>query len=431
MQQQSLRDLTYYRADLAQIAPLSREEEVGLVGNLRLARTGALPVSQGTQARHRLVEGNQYLVVFLALRVHRHFRRQGLEDLIQEANLSLLEATEQCPYRTETFSGYASLAIRRGFARACCHDLPVYVSLDILHRLYKRKELRELALFHAASLDQPVEAQGETPLAETLAAPPLTLSNRADDSEKTALVQQLLAGLTEQQRQVVCLRFGLDPEDGREWSLAEIAGRLNLPESNVTQTLKRALVACRRLYEQQVPQQEYGSTLHTPYRYQEPRNERMAHKRLEQFQKLEEAALALRAQGKPIGAKRLAALAHVDDRVAAEYVRMHQDEAYEHVQQRAEQERLEEASALLQTQGRPVTLNRLCQLTGVGIKSASTFLHAKAGNAQERLATAYAQLQAGGVKTIGRKRLAQAAQVSQNRAGRFLRKRQVTATVLG
>jgi hypothetical protein len=179
-----------------------------------------------------------------------------------------------------------------------------------------------------------------------------------------------------------------------------------------------------------VCQQEQGN-LHAPYRYQEPRDERMAHKRLEQFQKLEEAALALRAQGKPIGAKRLAALAHVDDRVAAEYVRTHRDEAYERVQQQAEQERLEEASALLQAQGRPVTLNRLCQLTGVGIKSASMFLHARAGNAQERLETAYAQLQARGVKTIGRKRLAQAAQVSQNQAERFLRKQQAASNYLG
>ncbi len=429
MQQQSLHDLAYYRTDLARIAPLSREEEAGLVGLLRLARTDTLPAPLATAARHRLVEGNQYLVVFLALRVHTHFRRQGLEDLIQEASLSLLEATEQCPYRTETFSGYASLAIRRGFARACCHDLPVSVSLDILHHLYKRRELRELVPFHAASLDHPVEEQGETPLAETLAASPLTLSTREDDPEKTALVQRLLAGLTEQQRQVVRLRFGLDPDDGREWSLAEIAERLNIPESNVSQTLKRALAACRRLYKQQVCQQEQGN-LHAPYRYQEPRDERMAHKRLEQFQKLEEAALALRAQGKPIGAKRLAALAHVDDRVAAEYVRTHRDEAYERVQQQAEQERLEEASALLQAQGRPVTLNRLCQLTGVGIKSASMFLHARAGNAQERLETAYAQLQARGVKTIGRKRLAQAAQVSQNRAERFLRKQQAAAAVL-
>lgn len=114
MQQQSLRDLAYYRADLARIARLSREEEVELVGRLRLARMDTFPAPLATAAKHRLVEGNQYLVVFLALRVHTHFRRQGLEDLIQEASLSLVEATEQCPYTTETFSGYASLAIRRG-----------------------------------------------------------------------------------------------------------------------------------------------------------------------------------------------------------------------------------------------------------------------------------------------------------------------------
>jgi RNA polymerase sigma factor (sigma-70 family) len=339
----TLSDLVYYRADLRRIAPLTREEEALLVGQLRLARQGLLPAQLARQARQRLVEGNQSLVVFLARKYHASFRRLDLEDLIQEGNLALVQATERCPYRGETFSGYASLAIREGFAYARCHDWPIYLSREVLAGLYQRGELNDHPLLHACSLDHPVQ-QGEdqAPLAETIAAPPLLLTSNMDDAAKTRLVEMLLEGLTEQQRQVLRLRFGLDPADQREYPLAEIAERLKLPETNVSQTLKRALAACRRLY----AQQGQGSSPRTPYRYQEARDERMAHKRLEQFQKLEEAALALRAQGKPIGAKRLAALAHVDDRVAAEYVRTHRDEAYERVQQQAEQEWLEEASAL-------------------------------------------------------------------------------------
>ena len=419
----TLSDLTYYRADLRRIAPLTREEEALLVGQLRLARQGLLPAQLTRQARQRLVEGNQPLVVYLARRYHASFRRLDLEDLIQEGNLALLQATERCPYRGETFSGYASLAIREGFAYARCHDWPIYLSRDVLAGLYQRGEMKDNALLHACSLDHPVqEGEDRAPLAETLAAPPMLLAPNMEDAAKTRLVEMLLAGLTEQQRQVLRLRFGLDPADQREYPLAEIAERLDLPETNVSQTLKRALAACRRLYAQQVRQQGQGRSPHAPYRYQEACNERMAHKRLEQFQKLEEAAATLRAQGKHIGAKRLAALAHVDDRVAREYVRTYRDEAYEQMQHQAEQQRLEEAYASLEAQGMPMTLDRLCQLASVGVKTASVFLQAKAGNDRERLAAAYAQLQ--GLKKIGRRRLAQAAQVSEHRAELFLRERQ-------
>jgi len=363
-----LSDLVYYRADLRRIAPLTREEESLLVGQLRLARQGLLPAQLARRARQRLVEGNQPLVVYLARKYHASFRRLDLEDLIQEGNLALVQATERCPYRGETFSGYASLAIREGFAYARCHDWPIYLSRDVLSGFHQRGEIEDNALLHACSLDHPVQ-------------------------------------------------------EGKDRApLAEIAERLDLPETNVSQTLKRALVACRRLHAQHVRQQGQGHTPRAPHRYQEARNERMAHKRLEQFQKLEEAALALRAQGKHIGAKRLAAAAHVDDRVAREYVRTHRDEAYEQAQRQAEQQRLEEAYASLEAQGMPQTLDRLCQLASVGVKTASVFLQAKAGNDRERLAAAYAQLQ--GLKKIGRRRLAQAVQVSEHRAEIFLRERQ-------
>ncbi len=417
----TLSDLVYYRADLRRIAPLTREEEALLVGQLRLARQGLLPAQLARQARQRLVEGNQSLVIYLARKYHASFRRLDLEDLIQEGNLALVQATERCPYRGETFSGYASLAIREGFAYARCHDWPIYLSRDVLSGFHQRGEIEDNALLHACSLDHPVqEGEDRAPLAETLAAPPTLLAPNMDDAAKTRLVEMLLAGLTEQQRQVLRLRFGLDPADQREYPLAEIAERLNLPETNVSQALKRALAACRRLY----AQQGQGRSPRAPHRYQEARDERMAHKRLEQFQKLEEAALALRAQERHLGAKRLAALAHVDDRVAREYVRTHRDETYEQVQHQAEQQRLAEAYASLEAEGIPQTLDRLCQRASVGVKSASVFLQAKAGNNRERLAAAYAQLQGQGLNKIGRRRLAQAAQVSEHRAELFLRERQ-------
>src|SRR5258708_21287887 len=120
-----LSDLVYYRADLRRIAPLTREEEAMLVGQLRLARQGLLPAQLARQARQRLVEGNQPLVVYLARKYHASFRRLDLEDLIQEGNLAPVQATQRCPYRWEAFSGYASLEISKGITHPPSHDSPI------------------------------------------------------------------------------------------------------------------------------------------------------------------------------------------------------------------------------------------------------------------------------------------------------------------
>ena len=111
-----------------------------------------------------------------------------------------------------------------------------------------------------------------------------------------------------------------------------------------------------------------------------------------------------------------------------EYARTHPDPDYEALLRAREQQRLEDACAQLEAQGQPVTLNRLARLTSVALKDASAYLDARAGDAQERLASASAQLRAHGFKTIGRKRLARAAQVSQHRAELFLREQAARAS---
>ncbi len=426
------RALDYYRADLETIPPLTREEERDLVHHLRLAHEQQLlPLDRVTRARHRLIEGNQRLVLFLARTYYRRFRRLDLEDLIQEGSLALVAASMQCPYKRERFSGYASLAIRGAFARACAQDYSASISRDTLSALCQQGKVEEHAALHACSLDQALRSDdGDLLLGETLAAPLLVLPAPGEETTQTSAqtrqVEALLAGLTERQRQVVRLCYGLVPTDQHEWSLWEIAEQLHMTETGVSQTLKQALAACRRLAEQQSQSQQHTQQP-VPRRYEPPRNEHMTRKRREQFEKLQEAEHTLRMQYQRLTARRLAATAHVDDRVAREYVRLHSDPAYEAMLLAREQQCLEEAYSTLQAQGQPVTLDRLIQLTSVSLKQASAFLTTKAGDDQERLATAYAQLQAQGYKTIGRKRLAQAARTSQHRAERFLREQAARA----
>src|SRR5712692_2192666 len=421
-----LKDFTYYLADLDAIPRLSREEETQVLYHLQLTHEGRLPAEVGIQAKHRLIEGNQRLVIFLAQKWRPSFRRLHLDDLIQEGNLALLDAAEHGHHLGETFSAYAAKAIRSRFLKVRSCDQPLSLSPSILRTLSEHGELSDNVLFHACSLDRPLGQSETNTLADTLIAPVCDMTPQASE-ETLALVETLLAGLTERQRQLLHLRYGLDPADAHEHTNIEMAQMLNLSEVNVCETLQRALNACRRLADritqraadpsQQPPIRKQG----VPHRYVEPYNERMARKRHEQYEKLEAAFALLRTQGERITSHTLSAAAHVDSRVTREFLRTRRDMQVEEERQHVEERRLEEAYATLQAQGTPITMPVLCRMAQVSAGVAGAFIRKKAGNEQERLLAAYASLQAQGVKPIGKGRLGQAAQVSKSTAGQFLR----------
>ena len=407
----SPRAFTYYRADLAGIAPLSRAEEATLIERLRTAREQGLPSETTTATKQRLVEGMQRLVIFLARKQAPRFVRQDLEDLMQEASLALVEATERCTFLRESFSGYASYVIRRAFTTARTQEFPVSISRDILIELARQDGITGNPLLFAERLDTPVEGTDDLVLADTLAAPTSPVRDESAAAEKAALVERLLAGLTERQRLALKMRYGLDEADGRERSVAEIGAALGMTDSAVRSLLQHALVSCRRLAERQ---ETATPTLHIrPARPTEPT--------VQQEAKLQQAVQAMQARGERITGNRLAELAHVDNRVARAYAHTHRDPAYEALLDARDYGRLAAACAELEAQGRPITPQALIHLTHVGVKVIAAFLDARTGNAQERLTTAYAQLQAQGHKKIGVRRLSQMAQVTENRAGLFLR----------
>jgi RNA polymerase nonessential primary-like sigma factor len=406
------RALTYYRADLNRIAPLTREEEATLVERLRLARGHTLPPEVVTAAKQRLVEGLQRLVMFLALKQAPRFVRLDLEDLTQEASLALLEATERCEFVRENFSGYASYVIRRAFATAWTRDYPVSITRDILLELAKHDAIKGNPLLSADSLEMPLEGTDDLLLADTLEAPTPFSAETSADPQKTALIERLLSRLSERQRLALRMRYGLDEADGRERSIAEIGARLGMTDSAVRSLLQHALISCRRLAARQ------DATGRSPRHVGPACAARLSS---QQEAKLQQAVQAMQERGERITGNRLAAVAHVDTQVARAYVRTHRDPAYEALLDERDHQRLAEACALLEAQGQLVTAQALVHLTHIGARVIGAFLNARAGNAQERLTTAYAQLRAQGHKKIGTRRLSQVAGVSEHRAGLFLR----------
>ena len=248
--------LKIYLNEIGQIPLLSEEEE------RELGRRSA----QGDEsARRKREEGNLRLVVSLAKR----YTGRGVQlmDLIQEGNMGLMRAAEKYDYTKENrFSTYASWWIKEAMQRAIDQQareirVPVHVAENMKRVQKISKELqqelgreplpKEIAeklgnkteeevkdilsyLQNPVSLETPVGEDGENSLGDMVEDKrEATPEEAMDVLVRKEEVSELLASLTERERQVIGLRYGL--EDGRTHTLEEIGGILNVTRERVRQ----------------------------------------------------------------------------------------------------------------------------------------------------------------------------------------------------
>lgn len=227
-------------------------------------------VERGRLARERLTAANLRLVISVARRYSAN--GMSLDDLIQEGNIGLLRAVEKFnPEHGTRFSTYAVWWIRQAVTRAIsdqgrCIRVPSHMVARRNQVLRARNTLTmtlgreptvdEIAAHMELSAEKVLEASEltadpislETPISAEDAELLSILPGRADDLperclERTALkesVQDFLCDvLTERERQVLSLRYGL--ADGAARTLEEVGSAVGVTRERIRQIETRAM----------------------------------------------------------------------------------------------------------------------------------------------------------------------------------------------
>lgn len=274
-------------ADLAEHSLLTAQEEIELGRTVRLGREMAAAlaagianesdhafdiVRRGVEARERMIRSNFRLVLKVA---YPYAQASAIEvdDLIQEGLLGLMRAVEKFDYtKGFRFSTYAFWWIRQAITRSIADKgdtvrLPVHVKEKIF-RL--KKAIRVLRRFHEGrfpstsqladelhwsreqvqflldlsktvqvSLDAPLKDDSQTSLMDIIADEAPGPYDLVAASDEHAFIEKTLATLSERERDIIIMRFGLDGISER--TLEEIGQLYELTRERIRQIESKAL----------------------------------------------------------------------------------------------------------------------------------------------------------------------------------------------
>ena len=193
--------------------PLSREEEGALLSRLEQGEREG-------EVRQQLIERNLRLVVYIARRFEN--TGVGIEDLISIGTIGLIKAVETYqPARNIKLATYASRCIEN----------------EIL--MYLRKNANRRG---EVSLDEPLNTDwdgNELLLSDVLGTDSDIIEKPLEEHVERDLLLGAVERLSERERTIITLRFGLDGR--RERTQKEVADLLGISQSYISRLEKRII----------------------------------------------------------------------------------------------------------------------------------------------------------------------------------------------
>lgn len=250
-----------YLKEIGKIPLLTAEQEVELAKRIQAG---------DQEAKDQLIKANLRLVVSIA----GHYNNRGMLylDLIQEGNMGLIKAADKFDYtKGFKFSTYATWWIRQSITRALADQartirIPVHM-VETINRLirtnrqlmqeYGREPTTEeiAAAMHLSesrvqeiikiaqdpvSLETPIGEEEDSHLGDfipddTAPAP----AEAAFSALQREQLMEVLDTLTEREKMVLCLRYGLD--GNRSYTLEEVGEKFNVTRERIRQIEAKAL----------------------------------------------------------------------------------------------------------------------------------------------------------------------------------------------
>ena len=196
-------------------APLETEQENEVIQDLATEE-------YAQEARSILIEHNLRLVVYIAKKFDN--TGVGVEDLISIGTIGLIKSIN-------TFNPGKNIKLATYASRCIENEILMYLRRNSKTRL-------------EVSIDEPLNVDwdgNELLLSDILGTDEDVIYRDMENEAERRILRNAVAKLSERERTIVSLRFGLDTPDGQEMTQKEVAAYLGISQSYISRLEKKIM----------------------------------------------------------------------------------------------------------------------------------------------------------------------------------------------